>query len=126
MPDTAVPSSASPASVLCVDDNEAGLFIRKQMLELFGFEVTLATSGAAALELMSRNRFAVAIIDYRMPEMDGAELTDHIRDQHPDTRIIMLSGYPHEIPPRTLQVVDAMLVKGERPEKLLDTLLKLT
>ena len=109
-----------------MDDNETGLLIRKEMLELFGFSVDLATSGAQALELMEQKDFHAAVIDYRMPEMDGAELTDRIKADHPGMPVIMLTGYPHEIPPRTLQQIDALVVKGERPEKLLSALFRLT
>jgi CheY-like chemotaxis protein len=119
-------TDTSSKLILCVDDNEGGLLIRKQMLELFGFQVHLATSGDKALELLDQYSFSLAIIDYRMPVMDGAELAKRIKHEHPGTHVIMLSGYPHEIPPQTLQLVDVLVVKGERPERLLETVLKIT
>jgi CheY-like chemotaxis protein len=119
-------SSSASKSILCVDDNENALLIRQEMLAIFGFSVTLAISGKAALELLEQREFDAAIIDFRMPEMDGGELTDRLRQHYPQMPVIMLTGYPHEIPPRTLQAVSAMIVKGEGPEKLLDALFRLT
>src|SRR5438105_15059944 len=113
-------------SILCVDDNDYGLRIRKQMLELFDFAVETADSGAAALKKMAESSFDLALIDYHMPEMDGAELAGHIRRLYPKTPIAMLTGYPHDVPPGTLQLVDRMIVKGGPADELLDAVFQLT
>jgi CheY-like chemotaxis protein len=113
-------------TILCVDDNENGLLIRKEMLEVFGFSVELATSGQAALRLLEHTHFDAVVTDLRMPEMDGAELTQRIKGLYPATPVLLLTGYAHDIPPHTLQLVDAMVAKGDRPEKLLDALFRIT
>ena len=113
-------------TILCVDDNEAGLRIREALLRTFGFEVRLATSGAAALKMMESAHFDAVILDYHMPEMDGAELTDRIKRGYPQMPIVMLTGYAQDVPPRTLQLLDAIIVKGDATEKLLETLHRLT
>ena len=118
--------STHTISVLCVDDNELGLQIRQAMLQTFGFVVHLATSGVVALQLMQHTHIDVVVLDYHMPDMNGAELSQRIKQDHPGTPIIMLTGYPYDVPPATLQLVDATLVKGESPEKLLETLLRVT
>ena len=119
-------ASTREKTILCVDDDELGLHIRQAMLHTFGFETRLATSGAAALEMMDTMHFDALVVDDHMPERDGAELVDIIKKRDTKMPIVMLTGYPHDVPPRTLQLVDAMIVKGEGPEKLLETLLRLT
>lgn len=118
--------SIRPKSVLCVDDNQYGLEIRKQMLELFGFAVQTAESGELALKRMESATFDLAVIDFHMSGMDGAELVQHIRRRYPDVPIIMLTGYPHDVPPHTLQLVDKMIVKGGPAEELVDAVFHLT
>jgi CheY-like chemotaxis protein len=121
----------SKKTVLCVDDNERGLLIRKEMLEVFGFAVDLAPSGKAALKLLrekkkQHSRFDAVIVDYQMPEMDGAELVDHIKRLYPGTPVVMLTGYHDAISERTRRIVDGMVLKGEPPDKLLSALFRVT
>jgi DNA-binding NtrC family response regulator len=56
------------------------------------WEVTTATSGALALDLLARQGFAVVISDMRMPGMDGATLLRTIQERYPDTVRILLTG----------------------------------
>src|SRR5438105_12063330 len=96
------------------------------MLELFGFIVTTATSGAARLQQLADSHFDLAVIDFQMPEMDGAELAQHIRSRHPGLPIILLTGYPLDVPPRTLQMVDKLITKGGPTDEFLDAIFTLT
>lgn len=68
-------------SILLVDDVGANLLVLKAMCRKLGFaKVETATSGAAALELMSGTRFDVVLTDLWMPGMDGRELLGKIRE----------------------------------------------
>ena len=69
--------------VLIVDDNEANLFALRSQLVIWGIEVEEANSGQQALDIFYENpehEFDAAILDMQMPEMDGADLSRHIRD----------------------------------------------
>lgn len=79
-------------SILLVDDNADGSLVRKAVLEEVGYRVQTALNGAAALELMARTNFTVVVTDYQMPGMDGVALIKALRQEHPDLRIILLSG----------------------------------
>jgi DNA-binding NtrC family response regulator len=57
------------------------------------WEVTTATSGEAALELLAQQGFAVVISDMRMPGMDGAALLRTIGQRYPETVRILLTGH---------------------------------
>lgn len=85
-------SLATP-NILLVDDNRDGLIVRRLLLEEAGFRVKTAASAAEALDLFTSSRFEIMITDYRMPQMDGTQLIGRIREAHPETRIILLSGF---------------------------------
>ena len=81
------------ASILLVDDNPHGLIARKTLLEELGYIIHTGMSGEEALELLSRQRVDLIITDFRMPNMDGAELIRRVRQAHTDMPIILLSGF---------------------------------
>ena len=62
-------------------------------LELRGFKVIDASSGEAALDLAAE-RPEIAVIDYAMPGMDGAETAEQLRRLMPQLPIILASGHP--------------------------------
>jgi len=59
-----------------------------------GFEIVgEAATGAEAVALTSRLRPDVVLMDLRMPEMDGVTAIEHIRAQHPETHVLVLTTY---------------------------------
>lgn len=79
--------------ILLVDDNRNGLSARKAVLQEIGYETMTASSAGEALALVAARQFDLVVTDYRMPEMDGAELIRRIRAVRPTTRFILLSGF---------------------------------
>src|SRR5437773_2181180 len=79
--------------ILVVDDDlDAGTIMAK-LFSAFGYEADVAHSGPAALELIQQKQFGIAIIDYRMPGMNGVELFRRMREIRPDLAAIFLTGY---------------------------------
>jgi hypothetical protein len=76
---TAVPLPASTGRALVVDDQRLNRELLKVMLRRCGIESDLAASGAAAIDLASRNSYAIIFTDLEMPEMDGFTTAAHIR-----------------------------------------------
>lgn len=105
--------------ILCIDDDDTGLLIRKMMLEAEGYQVLSAADGQQGLEVVASSRVDAVILDYQMPTMNGAEVARSIRQKWPDLPIVMLSGFPDDVPEDALKLVNAFVVKGGSPEQLL-------
>lgn len=78
--------------VLMVDDEEQFRETTKKILVHRGFQVILAESGAEALDKLMEKP-DVAVIDYKMPGMDGYELLNKMHERNPDLPVIMLTGF---------------------------------
>ena len=76
-----------PCPVLLVEDDLATRAITRNILEKEGWKVTEAENGRAALASMEQDRPALIVLDLMMPEMDGFEFADRVR-QHPEWRLI--------------------------------------
>jgi PAS domain S-box-containing protein len=64
---------------LVVDDNDINLLIAENTFLSYGGEVSVATSGAEAVELVKKNEYDIVFMDHMMPEMDGVDATRIIR-----------------------------------------------
>jgi two-component system sensor histidine kinase/response regulator len=101
VPESVPHTRLSNVPVLVVDDNTTNLRILDGILGSWGMRATLATSGSDALKILSGpdmdvEQFALIITDARMPQMDGFQLVERIR-QLPSFRaatILMLSSIP--------------------------------
>ncbi|MFB3812905.1 MAG: response regulator [Terriglobales bacterium] len=79
-------------TILCVDDNEQSLSIRKVMLETRGYRVVACSDGVVALEQFRRGGIDLVLSDLIMPNMDGAQLVREIKALSPETPAILFSG----------------------------------
>jgi len=80
-------------TILCVDDNEQALSIRKVLLETRGYRVIACTSAPEALEFFrTKGGIDLVLADLLMPEMDGSKLIDEIKSTSPEIPAILLSG----------------------------------
>lgn len=79
-------------TILCVDDNEQALSIRKVMLETRGYRVFACSNGEEALERFRKGGVDLVLTDLVMPGLDGARLIDEIKAVSPQTPAILLSG----------------------------------
>ena len=79
-------------TILCVDDNEQSLSIRKVMLETRGYRVTACTSGHDALQHFKNGGVDLVLSDLVMPDFDGAKLVEQIKQLSPETPAILFSG----------------------------------
>lgn len=83
---------AEQLEILLVDDDEAVRVVLSRFLVSRGFHVQSVASGPAALELLARSRFNLAICDVYMPEMSGVDVVRQALRLDPELAIIMLTG----------------------------------
>jgi len=82
-------------TLLLVDDEKMILDVGQEILEILGYEVLVATSGEAALELYQAHadRIDLVILDLIMPGMDGREIYTRLKEMNPEARVLLSSGY---------------------------------
>jgi PAS domain S-box-containing protein len=105
-------------TLLCVDDEIAGLSVRKLFLESVGYTVLVAGEGEEALQVFSSHAIDAVILDYRMPGMDGGEVAARMRKIKPRVPIILYSAYL-SLSAESLRYADAFVTKGQSPAVLL-------
>ena len=112
-----------PASnlVLCVDDEQVGLQIRKILLERAGYRVMTAPDGPSGLSIFSAEPVEAVVLDYSMPGMHGGEVAVRMRQIKPNVPILLLSAYMG-LSAEVTSLVDLYMTKGEGPPILLEKL----
>ena len=90
-------------NILLADDEEMILDVGRKMLEMLGFTVHTALNGQEAVDKIRRNDidFCVVVLDISMPEMDGIEAMNVIREINPTLPIVLSSGYSEDAFPFT-------------------------
>lgn len=84
---------AEPATILFVDDETNILSALKRLFRPLGYRIITAESGAAGLLVLEENTVDLVISDMRMPEMNGAQFLEQVRQKWPDAVRILLTGY---------------------------------
>ena len=110
------------ARILIVDDDEGVRDTTKAILEGEGYIVDYAVSGKEAIEKAQETAYNLALLDIRLPDMDGVELLKLMKDAVPRTRKIMVTGYPtvQNAISALNKNADAYLVKPMDMQKLLN------
>lgn len=78
---------------LIVDDEPGVGWAFKNLLKINGYSSKQALSGEEALTLIEEYVFSVALLDAKLPDIDGLELAKRIKVVNPGTYIVMVSGY---------------------------------
>ena len=81
-------------TILVVDDDETVLKSISKYLASKGYGVETATNGREAMEKSEKCFINLAILDIRLPDMDGTELLTRMSETEPKMKKIMLTGYP--------------------------------
>jgi DNA-binding response OmpR family regulator len=106
--------------ILIVDDETNVRLNFRMTLETEGYEVIEVSSGEAAVELLGEHSFALAILDIRMPGMDGLELLAKMRESGIRVPAMIVTAYsdvPNAVKAMKLGAID-FLQKPLRPEEL--------
>src|SRR6266566_117054 len=110
------------ATVLCIDDEQTALQLRRTLLESAGYKVLAAKSGALGIKIFSSEPVHAVVLDYWMADMNGMQVAREIRKLNPKVPIIILSAYG-ELLDESLGIADLWIRKGEEdPQYLLSCL----
>jgi two-component system, OmpR family, response regulator CpxR len=124
-------------TILCVDDNEQYLSIRKVLLETRGYRVVACSTGAQALEAFHRGGVDLVLTDLIMTGgVDGSQLIEQIKAISPHTPAVLISGrvkiYEHDSladvflpkgmyePADLLERIKLLLVRKRGPKRFID------
>ena len=99
--------------ILVVDDEEKFLNSIAQRLKLLGFDPLKASSGRQALALAREAPIDLAIVDLRMPDMDGLVTITKLKEIAPDLKSVLLTGYGGEKVKEATKALDAAYFEKE-------------
>lgn len=117
--------ASEPATILCVDDEEPGLKMRRILLESAGYQVLTAPSGREGIRIFQTEKVDAVILDYWMSGLNGVATARELKRIKQSVPIMILSAYG-TILDEMLGVADVWIRKGEEdPEYLLAVLGKL-
>jgi len=86
-------------TILVVEDEEIVRELAHRILEIQGYRVLVAENGEAALEVAQRHREPIDLVltDVVMPKMNGMRLAERLWTEHPDLKVLFMSGYTEEL-----------------------------
>ena len=106
--------SQKPPKILLVDDQQKFLNSIAKRLKLLGFDPLKASSGPQALELAQKGPIDLAIVDYKMPGMDGLVTITKLREIYPTLRTVLLTGHGSEKVKQATEALNAVYVEKDR------------
>ena len=113
--------AAHKKTILVVDDDKSILRTFTRLLQKSGYEIDVAETGKEAMEKTENRQYDLALVDIRLPDMDGTDLLAKLKKQLQHTVKIMITGFPSlETGVKALdEGADAYLVKPVKPQELL-------
>jgi DNA-binding response OmpR family regulator len=111
----------SKKTILVVDDDKSILRTFTRILQKSGYEIDVAETGREAMDKAENQHYDLALVDIRLPDMDGTDLLAKLKKQLQNTVKIMITGFPSlETGVKALdEGADAYLVKPVKPQELL-------
>jgi len=104
-----------------IDDDKSILRTFTRILQKNGYDIEVAETGKEAIEKSKKKQYDLALIDIRLPDMDGTDLLIKLQKTMEDAVKIMITGFPSlETGVKALdEGADAYLVKPVKPEELI-------
>jgi DNA-binding response OmpR family regulator len=108
-------------TILVIDDDKSILRTFTRILQKSGYEIDTAETGKEAMEKADSRHYDLALVDIRLPDIDGTELLAKLKKPLQNTVKIMITGFPSlETGVKALdEGADAYLVKPVKPQELL-------
>lgn len=79
--------------LLVVDDEESLRTVLSSELVSEGFKVQNAGDGDEAIAILDKEEFDLVLLDIKMPRVNGFDVLKHVKEKHPGTKVVMLTGF---------------------------------
>ncbi|MEE9555145.1 MAG: GAF domain-containing protein [candidate division Zixibacteria bacterium] len=113
----------SQLDILLVDDDLSLLDVVDDMLDYLGHKCHKANGGGVAIDILKKKSFDLVVTDLGMPEVGGWEVAQYCRDNHPETPVILISGWGAQIDSEEAgDKVDAVLPKPFQLDEFEETI----
>lgn len=109
--------------LLCVDDNQTALHLRKMVLESAGYTVLAASDSATAMEVFSSSAVDLVVSDHFLQNCTGIELAAAMKKLKPEVPIAIISGLVEA--PEGMEHADLFICKGDSPPQVLQKISEL-
>jgi CheY-like chemotaxis protein len=106
--------------ILCIDDDDISLRVRKFLLVSVGLNVLTAGSAEEGFEVFNLNPIELVIADHFLTDKTGTEIAKEMKELKPEVPILILSAAAEQLD--GLEFADGFLSKGEPPQVVLDTI----
>jgi DNA-binding NtrC family response regulator len=94
---------AAKGNILVVDNESDQLMMMKEILRRIGYRAKTAENPHDALKMIAEEAFSMVFIDLIMPDIDGTELCEQIKEMRPSVRVYAFSGHTHLYRPDQLE-----------------------
>ena len=121
---TAHAAANETRKLLLVDDEEKLLDSMAQRLKLIGFDSIKTKSGHEAVEAAKKNRLDLAIVDLKMPGMDGLATIAKLKEIQPGLKTVLLTGYGEEKVRQAAQALDSAFFEKDEMGRVWDFIKK--
>ncbi len=111
--------------ILIVDDDPLVRQTLRDLLSAQGYQAFAVSNGAAALHACQTQSFDLTLLDFALaPAMNGLDTLKHLRQQHPDLKVIVITGCPHPVLVGMAQHLNAhqCLIKPIEPDTLFNAI----
>jgi len=121
--------------ILVADDEESIRWVLSRALKKQGFSVDLAEDGKQALSMFRSNRYDLAVLDIKMPGLQGLELLKQVQEEFPETLVVIMTAestmenavtamkngaYDYLTKPFDLDALDAIILKAQKAAEVSD------
>jgi DNA-binding NtrC family response regulator len=81
------------SSILVVDDEDALRTVLSNELTNEGYQVQNASDGDEAVNELTKSTYDLILLDIKMPRMNGFEVLKYVKEHHPKSKVVMLTGF---------------------------------
>ena len=120
MNSASISTAAKPPLILCIDDADIALRVKKLLLASVGYNVLTANTAETGFELFKQHHISLVIADHFLSAKSGTEIAREMKQLKPEVPILIVSAAAEE--PDGLEFADGFLMKCEPADVLLDAI----